>query len=83
MTSSERSKVAEALLAVASAIADRHEALHKTDIPAPEGGPKPRVFDQPEEVDEDEFVIEDSDGKQITLLAEIQATLLEVERLLR
>jgi uncharacterized protein YjbI with pentapeptide repeats len=61
-----------------SAIAAAH-----TEIPAPEGAPKPQVFKKPKKSGPDEFTIEGDKGKKITLLAEIQATLEEVARLLK
>jgi hypothetical protein len=78
MNKTEKKKIAEALLSAASKISAAH-----TEIPAPEGAPKPQVFKKPKKSGPDEFTIEGDKGKKITLLAEIQATLEEVARLLK
>lgn len=58
------------------------DAAH-TEIPAPEGAPKPQVFKKPKKTGPDEFTVEGDKGKKITLMAEIEATLKQVERLLK
>ena len=58
-------------------------AAGHTEIPAPEGAPKPQVFKKPKKTGPDEFTIEGDKGKKITLLAEVEATLSRVRQLLK
>jgi uncharacterized protein YjbI with pentapeptide repeats len=58
-------------------------AAAHTEIPAPEGAPKPQVFKKPKKTGPDEFTIEGDKGKKITLLAEVEATLSIVRQLLK
>jgi hypothetical protein len=73
-----RKQVAKALLEAADALSAAH-----TEIPAPEGAPKPQVFKKPKKSGPDEFTIDGDKGKKITLLAEVKATLKEVANLLK
>ena len=58
-------------------------AAGHTEIPAPEGAPKPQVFKKPKKTGPDEFTIEGDKGNKITLLAEVEATLSRVRQLLK
>ena len=73
-----RKQVVKALLEAADALSAAH-----TEIPAPEGAPKPQVFKKPKKSGPDEFTIEGDNGKKITLLAEVKATLKEVAKILQ
>lgn len=79
MNQTERKQVVEALLSAA----ERLSAAH-TEIPAPEGKgtPKPQFFKKPKKTGPDEFTIEGDKGKKITLLADVEAILAKVNRLL-
>lgn len=61
-------RIIDALLAAA-------EALQKTDIPAPEGAPPPKVYKKPKKTGPGEFTAETASGKKLTLLAEINRLL--------
>lgn len=80
MNKAERKQVVEALLSAAARLSAAH-----TEIPAPEGKgtPKPQVFKKPKKTGPDEFTIEGDKGKKITLLADVEAILAKVNRLLK